>query len=62
MHIAGDRHQVAARRPMIWGQNDPLGWIPSPCPLQLSDAYLPCHWMNSDFPSSEPGGWVLNGP
>lgn len=31
MHIAGDRHQVAGGGPMIWGQNNPLGWIRSPC-------------------------------
>lgn len=30
MHIAGDRHQVAAGRPMIWGPNDPLGWARRP--------------------------------
>lgn len=59
MHIAGDRRQVAVGGPMIWGQNNPLGWIrPFALLLQLSGAYLRCHWTNSDLPSSEPDGWV----
>lgn len=66
MHIAGDQHQVAARRPMISRQNDPLGrarcqYSLAFGTLQLSDADLPCHWTNFDFPSSEPGGWVGSG-
>lgn len=71
MHIAGDQHQVAGERPMSWAQIDPLGWIRCqhflalPLPLQLSDVCLPyacllCHWMNSDFPSSEPEELVLD--